>query len=144
MMHEKLMKMLEKKKAKKLSPMEKKAKMGVLGELKDDMSSEMGGSLKDMMAKKVSVMAGNKKDLEKGLDKAKEMVEKMPGDGHLEDMEAEESEGSPAEEAAESVEEETSELAHGEEDVDSEIKMLEKKLAMLKAKKGQEDESEEE
>ena len=138
------MKMLEKKKAKKLSPMEKKAKMGVLGELKDDMSSEMGGSLKDMMAKKVSVMAGNKKDLEKGLDKAKEMVEKMPGDGHLEDMEAEESEGSPAEEAAESVEEETSELAHGEEDVDSEIKMLEKKLAMLKAKKGQEDESEEE
>ena len=139
------MKMLEKKKAKKLSPMEKKAKMGVLGELKDDMASEMGGSLKDMMAKKVSVMAGSKKDLEKGLDKAKEMVGKMPGDGHLEDMEAEESGESAMEEAAEDTEKEMSELEHGEEDVESEIKMLEKKLAMLKAKKGQEeDESEEE
>ncbi len=51
MMHEKLMKMIEKKKAKKISPVEQKAKMGVLKELKDDMSSEMGGSLKDMMAK---------------------------------------------------------------------------------------------
>ena len=142
MMHEKLMKMIEKKKAKKLSPVEQKAKMGVLKELKDDMSSEMGGNLKDMMAKKVSVMAGNKEDLKKGLEKAKELVGHMPGDS----MEAEESGESAMEEAAESADEEMSEMAHGEEDVDSEIKMLEEKLAKLKKMKGEsdKDESEEE
>jgi hypothetical protein len=106
MMHEKLMKMLEKKKAKKLKPVEQKAKMGVLKELKDDMSSEMGSGLKDMMAKKVSVMAGSKEDLEKGLDKAKELVGKMPNgeEGQLEDMEAEESGEAGMAEAAEDVE----------------------------------------
>ena len=134
MMHEKLMKMIEKKKAKKLSPVEQKAKMGVLKELKDDMSSEMGGSLKDMMAKKVSVMAGNKEDLKKGLDKAKELVGEMPNgeEGQLEDMEAEES----GEEG----------MAEAADDVESQIKMLEQKLAKLKAMKGksEEEESEEE
>jgi len=134
MMHEKMMKMLEKKKAKKLSPVEQKAKMGVLKELKDDMSSEMGGSLKDMMAKKVSVMAGNKEDLEKGLDKAKELVGEMPNgeEGQLEDMEAEESGEAGMAEAAD--------------DVEAEIKKLEEKLAKLKKMKGEseEEESEEE
>lgn len=133
MMHEKMMKMLEKKKAKKLGPVEQKAKMGVLKELKDDMASEMGGSLKDMMAKKVSVMAGNKEDLRKGLDKAKELVGQMPGDGeegHLEDMEAEESGEHAMSEAAD--------------DVDAEIKKLEEKLAELKAKKGESEEEDEE
>ncbi len=134
MMHEKLMKMMEKKKAKKLSPVEQKAKMGVLKELKDDMSSEMGGNLKDMMAKKVSVMASNKEDLEKGLDKAKELVGEMPNgeEGQLEDMEAEESGEAGMAEAAE--------------DVESEIKKLEEKLAKLKKMKGEseEEESEEE
>ena len=133
-MHEKMMKMLEKKKAKKLSPVEQKAKMGVLKELKDDMSSEMGGSLKDMMAKKVSVMAGNKEDLEKGLDKAKELVGEMPNgeEGQLEDMEAEESGEAGMAEAAD--------------DVEAEIKKLEEKLAKLKKMKGEseEEESEEE
>ena len=132
-MHEKLMKMIEKKKAKKLSPVEQKAKMGVLKELKDDMSSEMGGNLKDMMAKKVSVMAGSKEDLEKGLDKAKELVHGMPGngeEGELEDMEAEESGEAGMVEAAE--------------DVDTQIKELEEKLAKLKAKKGESEEEEEE
>jgi len=133
MMEEKVKKMMEKKKARKLSPVEQKAKMGVLSELKDDMSSEMGGSLKDMMAKKVSVMASNKKDLEKGLDKAKQLVEHMPNgeEGHLEDMEAEESGEAGMAEAAE--------------DVESEIAKLEEKLAKLKAMKGEsEEESEDE
>jgi|LakMenEpi03Aug12_release.lakeMendotaPanAssembly.Ray.scaffolds.fasta_scaffold392129_2 hypothetical protein len=132
MMHEKMMKMLEKKKAKKLSPVEQKAKMGVLKELKDDMSSEMGGSLKDMMAKKVSVMAGNKEDLEKGLDKAKELVHDMPNgeEGQLEDMEAEESGEAGMAEAAD--------------DVEAEIKKLEQKLAKLKAMKGESEEEESE
>lgn len=144
MMHEKLMKMMEKKKARKVGPTEQKAKMGVLKELKDDMASEMGGNLKDMMAKKVSVMAGNKEDLKKGLDKAKELVGQMPGDGHLEDMEAEESGESPAHEASESVEDEMSEHEEGGADVEDQIRMLEKKLAKLKAMKGESEESEDE
>jgi len=137
MMEEKLKKMMEKKKARKLSPVEQKAKMGVLKELKDDMSSEMGGNVKDMMAKKVSVMASNKKDLETGLDKAKELVGHMPDgaeneEGHLEDMEAEESGEAGMEEAAD--------------DVESEIAKLEEKLAKLKKMKGEakEEESEDE
>ena len=126
------MKMMEKKKARKVGPAEQKAKMGVLKELKDDMSSEMGGSLKDMMAKKVSVLAGSKEDLKKGLDKAKELVGKMPNgeEGQLEDMEAEESGEAGMAEAAD--------------DVESEIKKLEEKLAKLKAMKGESEEEEEE
>lgn len=140
MLEEKLMKMLEKKKAKKIGPAEQKAKMGVLNELRDDMSSEMGDNLKGMMAKKVSVMAGNKEDLKKGLDKAKQLVGEMPN-GEESEME------SPAHEAAESVEEERSE--HEEEELpelqgdelaeaalDDQIKELQKKLEKLKAKKG--------
>lgn len=144
MMHEKLMKMMEKKKARKIGPAEKKAKMGVLNELKDDMASEMGGNLKDMMAKKVSVMAGSKEDLKKGLDKAKQLVGEMPGDGEHEPMEAEESGESPAHEASESIEEETAEHEEGGADVEDQIRMLEKKLAKLKAMKGESEESEDE
>ena len=132
-MHEKMLKMLEKKKARKVGPAEQKAKMGVLKELKDDMSSEMGSGLKDMMSKKVSVMAGSKKDLETGLDKAKELLGEMPEngeDGHLEDMEAEESSEHGMAEAAD--------------DVESQIKMLEQKLAKLKAMKGESEEDSEE
>lgn len=132
MMHEKLMKMIEKKKARKVGPTEQKAKMGVLKELKDDMASEMGGSLKDMMAKKVSVMAGNKEDLKKGLDKAKELVGEMPNgeEGQLEDMEAEESGEAGMKEAAD--------------DVESQIAKLEEKLKKLKALKGESEEEESE
>jgi len=132
MMHEKMLKMLEKKKARKVGPAEQKAKMGVLKELKDDMSSEMGSGLKDMMAKKVSVMAGSKEDLKKGLDKAKELVGEMPNgeEGQLEDMEAEESGEAGMAEAAD--------------DVESEIKKLEEKLAKLKAMKGESEEEDEE
>ena len=132
-MHEKMLKMLEKKKARKVGPAEQKAKMGVLKELKDDMSSEMGSGLKDMMSKKVSVMAGSKKDLETGLDKAKELLGEMPEngeEGHLEDMEAEESGEHGMAEAAD--------------DVESQIKMLEQKLAKLKAMKGKSEEDSEE
>lgn len=138
MMRDKLMKMMEKKKARKVGPAEQKAKMGVLNELKDDMSSQMGGSLKDMMAKKVSVMAGSKEDLKKGLDKAKELVGQMPDNGDSEDEESSEHE------ALESAEEETAEDEEGTVDVEDQIRMLEKKLAKLKAMKGESEESEDE
>lgn len=139
-MHEKMMKMLEKKGKRKLGDGEKAAKMSVLKELKDAMAEEMGGGLKDALAaKKVSVMAGSKEDLKKGLDLAKKAVGSMPDDG----------EESPMHEAAESAEEERAEHEEGmeaadESDVESEIAALEAKLAKLKAKKGMSEEEEEE
>lgn len=138
-MHDKMKKMLEKKGKKKLGDHEKAAKMSVLKELKDAMSEEMGGGLKDALAaKKVSVMADSKEDLKKGLDVAKQAIGAMPGDGE-----------SPMHEAAESAEEERAEHEEGMEaaeegDVDSEIAALEAKLAELKAKKGMSEEEEDE
>lgn len=141
MMHEKMMKMLEKKGKRKLGDHEKAAKMSVLKELKDAMAEEMGGGLKDALAaKKVSVMAGSKEDLKKGLDVAKKAVGSMP-DG---EESSEEEMESPMHEAAESAEEERAEHEEGEEDeVDSEIAELEAKLAELKAKKGKSEDEEE-
>lgn len=135
-MHEKMMKMLEKKGKRKLGDSEKAAKMSVLKDLKDAMTEEMGGGLKDALAaKKVSVMAGSKEDLKKGLDVAKKAIGSMPEDG------AE----SPMHEAAESAEEEREESMESEGgDVDSEIAALEAKLAELKAKKGMSEDEEEE
>ena len=144
MMHEKMMKMLEKKGKLKIGEHEKAAKMSVLKDLKDAMASEMGGGLKDALAaKKVSVMAANKEDLKKGLDVAKKAVSSMP-DGEESSEEAEES---PMHEAAESAEEERAEHEEGMEPadsgVDAEIAALEAKLAALKAKKGKSDEEDE-
>ena len=144
MMHEKMMKMLEKKGKRKIGEHEKAAKMSVLKDLKDAMASEMGGGLKDALAaKKVSVMAANKEDLKKGLDVAKKAVSSMP-DGEESSEEAEES---PMHEAAESAEEERAEHEEGMEPadsgVDAEIAALEAKLAALKAKKGKSDEEDE-
>ena len=145
MMHEKMMKMLEKKGKKKLGDHEKAAKMSVLKELKDAMAEEMGGGLKDALAaKKVSVMAANKEDLKKGLDVAKKAVSGM-SDGESSSEEAEES---PMHEAAESAEEERAEHEEGAEsdeaDVEAEIAALEAKLAKLKSKKGKSEDEEEE
>ena len=71
MMHDKLKKLIDKKKARggEMSSNEQKAKGSVLKELIGDMAGEMGGKLK-----KVTVASSSKKGLEKGLDKAKEMM----------------------------------------------------------------------
>jgi hypothetical protein len=66
-----------------MSDMEKSAKMSVLKDLKQQANEALGGKLKGM--KKVSVLAKDEEGLEKGLDKAKEIV------GGMEEM-SEESE----------------------------------------------------
>ena len=82
-MHDKLQKLIEKKKAKQgeLSQNESKAKGSVLKELIGDMTDEMGGKLK-----KVTVAAPSKAGLEKGLDKAKQMMGSLPSDKEMEEM----------------------------------------------------------
>lgn len=74
-MVKKMMDLMEKKmkQGKKLDPTEKEAKEHVLKTLMDDMSGMMSDKLKGL--KKVTVAADSKEDLEKGLEKAKEIIE---------------------------------------------------------------------
>lgn len=69
-MHEKLMKMMAKKRD--LSPSEKKAKMDAVHEMRGAASEMMGDKMDGL--KKVSVMSNSKQGLAKGLDKAKGIV----------------------------------------------------------------------
>ena len=73
-------------KKKKIGNNEKEAKMGVMKEISDMAGAAMGDKLKGL--KKVSVMSDSKEGLEKGLDKAKDMVEPSDSDQELEDMES--------------------------------------------------------
>lgn len=141
-MKDKLMKMMGEKK--KLSPIEQKAKMGVLEQLKKDMQDMMGEKVAGL--KKVTVASSDKHGLEEGLKKAKEMIHGGDEpDSHLpleHDEEAMEDE-SPEEESSETPEMEDSEhkdhmqMALGEDHedeagLDAKIQELLKKKAMLK------------
>lgn len=72
-MLEKLMAKKMKDKERKLDDLEKYAKLSVVNALKQAMMDEMGGKLK-----KISVIAQDKKGLEEGLDKAKEILKDLP------------------------------------------------------------------
>lgn len=138
-----LHKLMEKKKkeGKGLSAMEKKGKEETLQSLIDDMMDMDSGKVKGL--KKVTVASNSPKGLEKGLDKAKELIGEAPTGG-LEDEEMPESEEgeSMEEESAESPEmeaeeeaEEMEEPVEGEEsaeDIEAEIEKLKEKLAKLK------------
>jgi hypothetical protein len=87
----KLMKMLEEKDSNmkgKMSPEKSKAKMDVLKELMSMADSGEVGSMAEGL-QKVTVAAKDKSGLEKGLEKAKEVVEGMP---EMEDEEEEDKE----------------------------------------------------
>jgi hypothetical protein len=75
-MHDKLMKMMAKKR--NLSPSEKSAKMDVVKDLRQAAGDMMGSKLDGL--KKVSVMANSKEGLKHGLDKARGIV--SDGDEH--------------------------------------------------------------
>lgn len=140
-MKDKLMKMMGEKK--KLSPIEIKAKSGVLEQLKKDMQDMMGEKVAGL--KKVTVASNDPKGLEQGLQKAKEMIHggDEPDSYLPESQDMEEMEESPEHEASESPEEEMSEhkdhmsMALGEdedseESLDAKIQELLKKKAMMK------------
>lgn len=84
-----------KKSGKELDPLEKEAKMSVVKAMRDAASDEMSDRLGSL--KKVTVAADSKEGLEKGLDKAKELMDKMPESEEMEDTE----EDSEAEESEE-------------------------------------------
>ena len=83
-MHEKLMKMMAKKRD--LSPSEKKAKMDAVHEMRGAASEMMGDKMDGL--KKVSVMSNSKDGLAHGLDKAKQIVSQGQQDQMSADAEA--------------------------------------------------------
>lgn len=94
------------KKGKEMSPMEKKAKMGIMKDIQEIASKSMGGKLDGL--KKVVVSGDSPESIKEGLHKAQDIVEKMP------------EEGSPEEESLESKEEEAMESANPEMEADEE------------------------
>lgn len=112
----------------------KMAKMKALKGLKDHMSKSMGKGLMDgMAAKKVTVAAPDQEGLEKGLDKAKEVV---AGEGSDDTGMAEMMEDT-YEEADETAEQEVSEAIEKVSDpseIDALMKMLEEKKKSLLTK----------
>lgn len=158
-MMDKMEKLLEKKKksGKELSPVEKDAKMGVIESMKKMAEDAMGDRLK-----KVTVASASKEGLQKGLAKAKEMVEGhggtvgdstasgledavegdemgMHSDDRSKHVQGEEEmsshmpeEGSEEEEASESPEQEASEDEDSEMSEDEINQKLEKLMALKK------------
>lgn len=85
MLKEKLMKKLEKK-GRDLDPNEKKAKLDVIKELRNQASEMMGGKIHPM--KKVTVASDSEEGLKAGLKKAEDVIEHMPsGLSHPRDAE---------------------------------------------------------
>ena len=132
-MHSKLHSLMKKKadKGDVLSKSHAKAKSGILQDLMDDMMGMEGDKVKGL--KKVTVASNSPKGLEKGLDKAKEIVghspmsEEMMSDEEMpegEEMEEGSEEESPEMEVAEEDGEEKE-----VEDLKAEIEKLKEKLA---------------
>lgn len=113
-----LKKLMEMKGKKKLDPMAKKAKLGVLGELKKYASDMMTNDVKGL--KKVTVAAPDEEGLEEGMDKAKELL----------GSEEEEDEAVEGESLPES-EELAPKLPDSPEEIEAMIKLLEEKKAKL-------------
>lgn len=116
-----------------MEDLKKKAKLGVLGEIRGLASKLMQDGLSGKM-QKVMVAAQDKEGLKEGLEKAKDVLDQMPKkDENPEEM----MEGSDYEESQESPEEESSEQESDQEmsveDIEQQIKELEKKkLALMK------------
>lgn len=139
----KSLKEILKAKGKPISGVAKDAKLGLMKELQKVMGDEMSSELPGL--KKVSVAAPSKEGLEKGLEKAKEMLGEMPEGQEKEDEEGEEgaeheASESPEQEASEDEgsEDESSEEEGSEEMSPQEMKEklaeLEREMAELKAK----------
>lgn len=134
-----LHKLMAKKKmeGKKLSPMEKKGKEETLQSLIDEMMGMDSDKVKGL--KKVTVASDSPEGLEKGLDKAKELVgdaplsEEMMSDEEMPEASEEEEMPEGEEESSEMESEEgEDESLDTEEEIKAEIEKLKEKLAKLK------------
>lgn len=128
-MKDKMMKLMGEKK--KISPIEQKAKMNVLEQLKKDMQDMMGDKVAGL--KKVTVASPDSEGLELGLEKAKNLIEGQ------ESEESDETEESEMPEMESDEHKDHMEMALGEseseeseEDIDAKIQELLKKKEMLK------------
>jgi hypothetical protein len=133
-MHSKLHSLMKKKaeKGDVLSKSHAKAKSGILQDLVDDMMGMEGDKVKGL--KKVTVASNSPKGLEKGLDKAKEIIGEAPMAEDEEMPEGEEmAEGEEMEEGSEESPEMEVAEEEGEkeevEDLKAEIEKLKEKLA---------------
>jgi len=127
----------KKSEGKKLSGAEKKGKEDTLQSLIDDMMDMDSGKVKGL--KKVTVASNSPKGLEKGLDKAKEIVGEAPmSEEMMSDEEMPEGEEMMEEEMPEGESEESPEMEaedeslDTEEEIEAEIEKLKEKLAKLK------------
>jgi len=75
-MHGKFMEMMKKKKGGEMSGIEKDAKSSVIQEMKKMAEDAMGDKMKGL--KKVTVASNSPEGIEKGLEKAKEIISQMP------------------------------------------------------------------
>lgn len=108
-----------------MEDLKKKAKLGVLGEIRGLASKLMQDGLSGKM-QKVMVAAQDKEGLKEGLEKAKDVLDQMPKKDESEE---------PEEMMEESLEQEENEMPEEEslEDIEQQIKELEeKKLALMK------------
>lgn len=114
-------------KKKELDPAKKESKLGVLKDLKNTMSGMMGEDMKGKMMK-ATVAAKNPEDLQRGLEKAKNIVSEIP-------EEKAEHEGMSDEDAMSeaSYEDEMLEQCDTPEEIDEMIaKLQEKKKELMK------------
>ena len=117
--------------------MKSQAKMKMLQDLKKMATEMMGHDLKGKMdgMKKVSVMANDKEGLEKGLDKAKELMHGMP---EMDKMAHEEDADAGSEDVETGHSEQEEEMNEPEdnsaEELEERIKELQAKLASMKMK----------
>lgn len=100
-------KMKKKGKEKDMDELHKSAKMDAVSEMRDMAAEAMKGKLDGL--KKVSVASDSKEGLQKGLEKAKELVNKGPmaeeaaAEGESEEQEAAEQEAAPGAESKEEL-----------------------------------------
>ena len=133
-MKHKMEKLAEKKKGKKLSDNEVKAKSSVLKDLSDTASDMMKDRLSGL--KKVSVAAPSKSGLQEGLKLAEKLTEKMPEQSGMEEAKEQEEEMVADAEDGHGMEmgEESEESEEAEESEEKSKEELLAELAELKAK----------
>jgi hypothetical protein len=122
---DKMKRLMERKGAKELSPMEKKARMSMVDELRKMAEGEM----KDRAFGKVTVASDSPEGLKKGLEMAKDKVEMMPESAEEEMEEASEDEESEEEY---SEDEDMYEAEMSEDEIDAKLAELMKLKEKMK------------